>query len=261
MERFKKSEVKFLRKLSEQTIGECKRCRDGWKKSNISSECECRKVFIYLKELLYANIPQEYWNLQLKKLKIQPITILGNIEKYLSHFDTAVSSGLSFAFLGENGIGKTSLLAEIGKVAVLRGLDVVYLTAQEYINYKMLNNYEAIERIEERSDVILMDELDKPYKKAGSDYVLTQLENFFRSTLPKNKMVHIASNSSQEDIRKKLGNSVYSIMNRKMRFLTLEGRDLGGGISKDWDRKLEGETINYLSSYLIWMAKRMERFN
>ena len=262
LDRFKESEVKFLEKLYIQTITKCKKCRYGWINHDEVDyeECECRKIFIYLKELLYANIPQEYWNLELNKLEIYPMLILKNVEKYLSHFSSAVSSGLSFAFLGENGIGKTSLLAEIGKVAILKELDVVYLTAQEYINYKMLHNDDMLERIEEKSDVILMDELDKPYKKAGSDYVITQLENFFRSTLPKNKMVHIACNSTEEEIRKKLGKSVFSIMNRKMRFLTLEGEDLGKDISRDWDRKLEGETTNYLNKYLVKIAAKMERF-
>ncbi len=271
MDRFSKSEVSQLVALRRKTIGKCEEgCSDGWiskgkeQSSNEAQElvpCDCRKVFLYLKELVFAKIPNEYWNLELAELTITPNLVLAEVGKYFKYFRSACENGLSFCFLGVNGIGKTSLLAEVGKKAVLEGLSTVYLTSQDYINLKMLNDYEAVERVEEKSDVVLLDELDKPYRKKGSDYVITQMENFFRKTLPRNRMVHLASNWSKEMIKKHLGESVYSIMNRKMRFLTLLGEDLSEDINKNWSKKLVGQKVTYLNEYLVGMARKMKRFS
>ncbi len=263
MDRFSKNEVNQLLVLRGKTVGECKEsCSDGWiANGKDHTECDCRKVFIYLKELVYARIPNEYWNLQLDELIISPNIVLAEARKYFRYFKSACENGLSFCFLGVNGIGKTSLLAEVGKKAVQEGLSTIYITAQDYINTKMLNDYETLERIEEKSDVILMDELDKPYVKKGSDYVMSQMENFMRKTLPRNRMVHIASNWSKEMIKKNLGESIYSIMNRKMRFLTLLGDDLSKDINKDWNKKLISQKVTYLNEYLVGMARKMKRFS
>ena len=106
--------------------------------------------------------------------------------------------------------------------------------------------------------VIILDEIDKPYRKKGSDYVLSSLENFFRNNLPKNRIVNIATNWKEEDIKRELGKSVHSIMLRKMKLLHILGKDKSKDINMEWENRLVGEEVDYLSEYFIKKAERLK---
>jgi len=259
MEKFNEHEVAILHQLKKKTIGVCERCENGWlQKGDSVTECECRKVFIFLKELIYARIPQEYWGLKFGQLKLEKLVKM-ELRRYFKNFDVASEKGLGFCMTGTNGTGKTSLLAEIGKLSVRKGINTIYITAQDYINYKMLNDYDNISRIE-NADVILLDEIDKPYQKKGSDYVLSQLESLLRNVLPKNKVLHIASNWTQKEIKHFLGDSVFSIMLRKLKFISILGEDKSEDLQNDWNNRIDSGKIDYLDEYFIKMAEKMKRF-
>jgi len=259
MDKFSEYEVLVLQRIKNKTIRVCEECVDGWlQKGDSIIECECRKVFMFLKELVYARIPQEYWHLKFRKLELDKLVRM-EFNRYFGDFEIAFEKGLGFCMMGTNGTGKTSLLAEIGKFSVREGINTIYTTAQDYINYKMLNDYDNIERIE-NADVILFDEIDKPYQKKGSDYVLSQLENFLRNILPKNKVLNIATNWTEKEIKHYLGDSVFSIMLRKLKFISVLGEDISEDLQNNWDRRLESGKINYLNEHFIKMAETMKRF-
>ncbi len=259
MREFTKAEEKLLYSLYEKTITNCNKCDDGWL---INDElCSCRQIFIYLKELVYARIPREYWHLRFIDLQLAPPHVKAMFLKYIKNYSTAVDQGLALGFIGNNGVGKTFLLCELGREAIIRGYNVIYVTTQDYIEYKMTDDKYNIDRVE-NTDIILLDEIDKPYRKKGSDYVLTQLENLFRSKLPKNRIINIATNWKEEDIKRELGRSVYSILLRKMKLLHILGKDKSKEINMEWENKLAGEEVDYLSDYFVKKAERitLERY-
>jgi len=263
---YSREETYLIYRLRDDTTGTCKKgCQDGWTTDlptflrDEVSYCDCRKIFIYLKELVYSRIPREYWHLKLNDLILKPPHVKLLFLKYLKNFDRAVDKGLGLGFIGSNGVGKTSLLCELGKEAIVNGYEVIYVTTQDYIEYKMKDDIYNINRIEE-ADVILLDEIDKPYRKRGSDYVLSTLENFFRNKLPKNKVIHIATNWQEREIKEELGDSVYSIILRKLKFLHILGEDMSKKINDEWENKLVGDKINYLDDYFVKKAGRMKRF-
>ena len=250
-------EEKLIYKLRDQTIFNCE-CNDGWLMVDGEIQaCGCRKIFVYLKELVYARIPKEYWHLRFKDLQLEPPHIRTLFLKYLKNYETAIDKGLALGFIGNNGIGKTFLLCQLGKEAIVRGYKVIYVTTQDYISYKMIDDSYNIDRVHS-ADIILLDELDKPYRKKGSDYVLSSLENFFRSTLPKNKVVNIATNWKEEDIKRELGKSIYSIMLRKMKLLHILGKDKSREINMKWENSLVYDKIDYLDDYFLQKAERMK---
>ena len=259
--RFNESELKFLLELKEKTIRSCKNCGgEGWLENRESKEfkpCCCRKIFIFLKELVYASIPEEFWMNEYKKLEITPNTTKILIGKYIKNIDKAKEKGMGICLLGPNGVGKTSLLSEIGKYCILKHYSIIYLTAQDYVNYKMENNLEIIERIEKNSQVLLLDELDKPYKKKGSDYVPAMIENLLRNILPRRHIVCMGSNWTKDEIREYFGDSVYSIIQRKIRFLSLTGKDKSEGLQDSWENRLYESNLNYLSKYLVDLTEEM----
>ena len=254
MNRFTEKEVEFLIDLKSETIGVCDKCIEGWIQDK---PCTCREVFIYLKELVFSRIPQDYWHLKLKDLDIEPESAIILVENYLENFNTASKKGKGICFLGSNGIGKTSLLVEIGKQAVLRGFDTIYVTAQDYIEYKMTNDYENLSRIEEEAKIVLLDELDKPYQKKGSEYVTSKMEALFRNLLPRNVVVCIGSNWTKDEIKNYYGDSTYSIMLRKIKFLTILGDDFSDGLQERWEEDISGESVNYLNNYFVKLSGKM----
>jgi DNA replication protein DnaC len=261
MNRFTDNEEITLKKIKERTLKICKKCGgSGWQKDDNTEdgikECECRQVFRYLKELVYARIPREYWGLDIGTIEVDKIVKL-EVTRYLKNFSNAVEAGLGFCFLGLNGVGKTTLLAEIGKVAVLKGLSTLYIVAQEYINYKYVSDSNSISRIEEGTDVLLLDELEKPYQKKESDYVQVMTENLLRVLLPKNKVVCICTNWSKDELKKYFGDSVYSIMLRKLKFITVKGEDKSKDLQGHWEERLIKGNINFLNPYFVNISKKM----
>lgn len=255
-DRFTEVEVDFLLNLKELTIGSCKKCHEGWKND---LPCNCRKIFVFLKELVYSKIPQEYWDLEWDNINITPKSVKILIEKYLNNFENAKKKGKGVCLIGTNGIGKTTLLCEIGKKSIQLGFDTFYTTAQSYLDYKIENNYEMLDRIENRVKVLLLDELDKPYKKRGSDYVPAKIEELFRKLLPRNVIVCVASNFMEKEIEDMFGDSVFSIMKRKIKFLTLTGEDLSNELQDDWEEDLVDEKSMFLSEHYIDMSEKYKR--
>jgi len=261
--KYTEEEKELIYDAKERTIESCKKCICGWMNPDILDEdriaCNCRKIFIYLKELIYSRIPREYWHLNFENLKLTPTIIKTMFQKYISNLDIAVEKGLGLCFFGSNGLGKTSLLVEIGKEAIIAGYSVVYTTTQNWVEYKMTDNQYNLDRISE-AKIILLDEIDKPYRKRGSDFVISSLENFFRNELPKNKVVNLATNWNKKQMIENLGDSVWSIILRKNKPISLMGEDKSEKINDEWEEKLTSGSINYLSNYFIGMANRMRRF-
>src|SRR3972149_3122609 len=87
--------------------------------------CDCMVIFRYLKELVKAGIPKDYWSLSLKRLSVDESYKL-IIKKYIKLLDNAVTKGMGLTFVGTNGVGKTSFMQVIGKEAIVRGYSVRY---------------------------------------------------------------------------------------------------------------------------------------
>jgi len=255
-DRFTEIEIDFLLDLKEFTIGSCKKCHEGWIND---LPCECRKIFVYLKELTYSKIPQEYWDLEWDNINISPKSVKTLIGKYLDNFENAKKKGKAVCFIGTNGIGKTTLLCEIGKKSIQLGFNTFYTTTQSYLDYKIENNFKMLDRIEKQAKVLLLDELDKPYKKKGSDYVPAKIEELFRKLLPRNVIVCVASNFMEKEIEEMFGDSVFSIMKRKIKFLTLTGEDLSDELQDDWEEDLVDDKSSFLTEYFASMAEQYKR--
>lgn len=249
----KKSRVLELRK---QVVEDCEECGgEGYIPvtgvPGSLRRCECMIVLRYLMDLVVANIPADYWRLSLAMLEI-PQVYKDSVTFYLERFAVAMQKGLGLVFLGPNGVGKTSLMCEIGKAALVRGYDVRYFTLSHYITAIQKNLTEELEDME-RGQLILIDELDKKYIKRGSDYVVKTLDESLRKLLGMGKTLGICTNWTVEDVRENLGESTMSLLQRRCDFTTMDGEDYSSKLQENFWDALKTD-VNFFDDAIVDMA-------
>ena len=143
--------------------------------------CKCLKIAHWLKALMRARIPKEYWGLDYN-LSLKPA-----IDEYFRDEEN-ILDGSGFFIFGDYGVGKTTTLAEIGKRFLVQGKRVIYFMLSEFMDTvyagfhskkeddeRSGNELEILsERIQD-AEVYLVDEFDKAYIKKGSDFVLREM--------------------------------------------------------------------------------------
>jgi len=180
--------------------------------------CDCMVLFRYIKELIKANIPEGYWKLTLADLKVD-VLAKRLATAFVQNIDTAKRKGLGIVFWGQNGTGKTSLMCEIGKAAIIHHYDVRYFTLSSYISALYAKEDAEVESME-YGDFLLIDELDKFGGKS-----VKSIDEFFRRMSNVGKSLILSTNWDKEELKAGFGESVYSLLLRKCEFTHLTGND------------------------------------
>jgi DNA replication protein DnaC len=214
--------------------------------------CNCMKLFKYVKELYYSQIPQDYWFLTLDKLKVDG-DYKGEVGDYLDHIDRAVKKGLGMLFSGpKRGIGKTSLMSIIGKVAIQNYYQPYYVLAQNIVDDRFTKDKQVMDRVAE-CDILLIDELDKISMGVESN-IPKHLENIFREILPNKKPVIMCTNFTEEEIEDTF--TFMSLLDRYVKVINMEGQDYSKKLKKKWEDRLHSsDEVDYRHKVLISESK------
>jgi len=212
-------------------------------------------VFRYLKALVRAGIPSEYWYLDLDKLNID-VDVLENVKEYIGNIKSAAWQGIGLMFLGPNGIGKTSCQCIIGEYAVVSGFRVSYLTLSQYIQMFQENSDAAVRAIQS-TEFLLLDELDKAYMKSGSDYVSKKLFELLGYVGAPGPALITCTNWQIDEIKTKFGISILSKLKRRVHILEIEGEDYSERIQENLLARLKRK-IDYKHPAILKMANLME---
>ena len=208
-------------------------------------------VFRYLRRLQRAGIPLDYWSLGLGDLVV-PARYRNHVKKFLREHRNVVDRGSGMLFMGANGIGKTTLMVEIGKHFTLVGYRVRYFTVQNYMNAKFSDAPINLEDY----DILLVDELDKAYAKPGSDWVPKTFEELVRQIVSQNRVVIMATNASEKGIQELFGKSAYSAIKRKIQIVPMRGKDYSDQLQRDWDERLS-LPIDLFHPNIVGMAENI----
>jgi DNA replication protein DnaC len=212
--------------------------------------CDCMTVFRYLKELVKSRIPQDYWNLSLGDLNIDA-GVKRFVQLYLKNMNRARRNGLGAVLFGSNGIGKTSVLCEVAKVSIAKGHSVRYFTLSSYIDAKFKKQDDVLEYYES-GDVLLIDELDKL-----SGNISKTVDVFLRSMFNAGKSLFLATNWSEEDLIKALGESTASLLKRRCEFVEMSGDDYSEALQDDFNTRLTAD-FDYWHKNILKMAIMFE---
>ena len=248
-----------LLEIRKYTVDACDLCNDGYLPSEIPGElnpCNCMKTFLYLMELVKSKIPMDYWCLTLDELQVDE-RYRSFVQFYLERLDKALARAMGIIFFGANGIGKTSLMCEIGKEVIARGRRVQYFTVQQYIDG--VKGDSPIVREYNDTDMILLDEMDKVYIKKGSSYVGKSLEDFLRRSMSSGKTVIACTNYNMEAFSDTFGDSTVSMLKRHSKFLEVEGEDYSDTMHDSWKDILE-EDYDFCCSDIVEKAEQLHNY-
>jgi DNA replication protein DnaC len=175
------------------------------------------------------------------------------IRMYFENFDNALAQALGIIFLGPNGVGKTAMMCEIAKEAIVRGVVPYYITTQRYINMAMRSGPEILARMTGDTKMVLLDEVDKAYIKEGSDYVPKAFEDFLRATISSGRIVIAASNEDEAGLESLFGQSTLSMVRRHLKVVPVAGPDFSDGRQDNWSKMLK-EKMDWFHSNIVKMA-------
>ena len=229
-----KNKLLGLRRL---VVDNCPTCQGhGYvlSENGYDEPCSCMLRFRYIKALVLARIPSAYWNWDLADTVIDEGAV-DKVRRYLDRAVAILSKGMGLFFFGPNGSGKTTLMCEVGKTAIEDGYAVGYLTAQAYIGATQTEDHRLLDWVQSL-DVVLFDELDKPYMKQGSSYVAKQIEELFRRTITEGQVFVTAANETLDGIAGLYGQSLVSAFMRRVLPVAVMGKDLGASQQQMWDR-------------------------
>lgn len=197
------------------------------------------RTFRWIMALVLARIPRSTWLLNPLASELSNQEGRSAVEKRLEVWDAAVEEGIGMVFFGPNGTGKTTLACEMGKFALAQGESVGYLTANELVAASQPNSTTGwILQWLEEVQVVILDELDKPYAKGGSTFVPSVMDSFLRTALINGKVLIGASNYSVDDLVERYGNSFVSALERSCTYVGVDGDDLSAYVQQQSDDRL-----------------------
>jgi len=251
-----------LERIKEATVYSCDRgCTKGYiekTEDGFTQSCDCLSTYLLLKQYVLAGIPKTYWPLTLETLEVEEF-YKDTVRQYASNLDQALANALGIVFMGSNGIGKTSMMIEIGKAAITEHFGVRYLTLSQYLTAALGKNEELLEDID-ASDFILLDELDKAVV-GKSDWPAKTAEEFIRQTIALGKGLIIASNLDKKSLGEQFGESLVSALQRNLLLVPVGGNDYSTRLQSDlkasWQEKLSGE-VNYYADPIVERARARE---
>ena len=168
-----------------------------------------------------ANIPVEYWNLNMKKDFVGSKILSDEYFKVVNNLEDFYYNGNSICFGGNNGIGKSMVSTSILKRACLKNFSCLYTTLSDTVNVLTLPSAE--DKFSARKeltivDFLVIDEFDPRFigsDNAGDLFGRT-LETIFR-TRTQNKLPTIMCSNSPNPIESFTGSikvSIDSLMSR-----------------------------------------------
>lgn len=251
-----------LKEILRETVEVCEECKGtGYisaRTEGSSKLCGCKIVFQYLLELVKAGIPKDYWTLSLRKLTKIDKQYTTLVKYFIRNIDKAVSKALGLFFIGSNGLGKTSLMCEVGKHAIVCGYKVRYITMHYYVDLTREHTEESKRTLDDisNSDIILLDELDKAYGKTGSDYMVKTVEDFVRRSISNGRVIIACSNTKEAGLSEIFGKSVLSMIRRNLKITEMEGADYSDDLQSAWESRVENE-LDYFDEEIVRQAGKL----
>uniref|UniRef100_A0A7C3WWX0 Uncharacterized protein n=1 Tax=Dictyoglomus turgidum TaxID=513050 RepID=A0A7C3WWX0_9BACT len=178
--------------------------------NGIFMDCECVEEFRRQIKLLSANIPQKYWDFDLRNLTKEFISnnkeALKIIKNYVDKIKIMVDEGVGLYIQGAHGLAKTALSYYILKEAMKQDIICYAISMSRltglFYDINIEENKELIEWIKNDVKLLVIEEIEKDYNIDKSTTFLGSMVNdFFRSIYDTKKSLIVNSNFSKKVLK------------------------------------------------------------
>lgn len=224
-----------ISRLRHKTIGQCAFCANGRIPVDYDRElatvkfetCSCKILFLYLKELILANIPEDRWNiLQEPKNKIvvtdshnhkRKFSLYGRyINKTLNNLPYAMENSIGLLMYGSPGTGKSTAAFYFIAKAIRKKKSCYYiylknlvsLLIESYDSEEKKNLYNEIVNV----DILVVDELSLVGRV--TPHMVAEFTGIVKERIERRSITILISNYIDiEDIKKDFGAPMGSLLN------------------------------------------------
>lgn len=221
---------------------------------NKAQQCECIKKMSNYALFKNANIPSEYYELEMSDFLSKPenIKIQEMVQGVVDNIMTFHEGGWGLLFYGGPGTGKSMLAVEVLKKALKTDLTGYYEWFPIIIDALMKKGFSAdpkkdfYNNIFEKKDVLVIDELGKETQDNYS-FNKKDISRILEINILKkrsNKTTILISNISNiNDLDKQYGDYVASVIRQKFKMLNLVSTDFRtrGGVESFFNSISKGE--------------------
>lgn len=192
----------------------------------------CRAKWARCKNYAEANIPVSYWMLAFKDFQGDP-NFKKSIVSVLKQIKAFYERGLSLAFIGNFGTGKTYAATSILKMALVSGYTAQYVNMSDVVAETVKSNYEFLAKISE-VDFLCLDEYDARYvfPSDRSEQLFGQtMERLLRERFQNGLPTILCSNTPdlKDVLAGDFGRATESLFAKYMKTFYVKGKDYRKG--------------------------------
>lgn len=219
------------RKLQERLLALTKVCKTSSHENKGDGLCSlCSIRVLALNRYFNANIPLEYWSLQMDKFAGAP-ELKSEYVRLINRIDDVYMTGESVCFGGSHGLGKSLSVANILKWACLKNYACLYTTLADIVSAIIESSYEDkfLARRELMTvDFLAVDEFDSRFmlSEGSAELFGKILEHILRTRMQNKLPTLFCTNSPNptEAFSGAIKQSMESLMSR-VKFVPVIGKD------------------------------------
>jgi len=193
-------------------------------------------------KMIRAGISKEFWDIDFdnfvgnrSKVKIA--------RKYCKKLNVAKQQGFGFLFVGDNGVGKTSLVMAILKEALKSGYSAFYITLpkifkQIYLSWDYPILGLELHKLMLFTDFLAIGELGKDYHRSTSmEFARAEFDCLFRERREECLPTLLDTNLSLDELEDTYGESLMSLFRSRLHFINMKGVDYRKIVQREeWER-------------------------
>lgn len=215
----------------------CDKCISGYIEvgNGVWDFCECYKRERFKVKMRNAGIPEEYFNID--NIEINQGTIITrkmfgennemqkgiNINIMLNNYKNNIhkikEEGWNLLFEGPTGSGKTTAACICAKHALKNNYSVLFVEVQNlrkiWTGESLTEQLNAIKQKMYEVDFLILDDLGQEFISLTSEHQITEMDLLFRKRIAEKKNTIITTNSSQEKIKERYKERIYSLLQKR----------------------------------------------
>jgi DNA replication protein DnaC len=243
--------IQDVEELKTKILDNCPQCQGKGRYMTSEGFTLCPCVFNFRRyiDMLGANIPKNFWDLEFNFDYFTPEFVRENqksleaITTYASEFAKVLKTGTGLYLCGSYGVGKSFIGCSILKKALEQKFKTYFILLSELINlaHKALRDDKAKDFLYymiSDVDFLLVDEINKKYETKLIDAMLDEL---FKKRYYTNKPFIVTSNDNPEKVLEGFGKGIYEIFSEKLITVSLVGESFRPEILRDIKKDLLGD--------------------